>query len=292
MTRRELLLGAAGAFAAPAANFKKGICGVVFAPGRPLSGCMAEARDAGFEAIELVLGRHIAGDAAPGEWSRVRELAEKSRLIISCLWPPAELAANPLNDPDEARRARGAAILRSTVEAAQGIGCDTVLLVPGRVQWDSRRIGYEDTWNRCSAGIRKAVQTAVRCGVVIAVENVLNRFLLSPLEMRQFIDQFQSPAVGALLDAGNAMRYGYPQDWILTLKNYIRRVHVKGYKFLNREGGQVVGLHEGDVNWKEVLTLLSQVGYRGAISAEFPYDSSEPGQLLRISRDMDRLLKL
>jgi sugar phosphate isomerase/epimerase len=87
------------------------------------------------------------------------------------------------------------------------------------------------------------------------------------------------------------MRYGYPQDWILTLKHRIRRVHVKGYKFLNREGGQVVGLHEGDVNWKEVLSLLSQVGYRSVISAEFSHDKSDPSQLLRISKDLDRLLE-
>ena len=69
-----------------------------------------------------------------------------------------------------------------------------------------------------------------RAKVLLNPENLWNKFLLSPLEMRSFVDLFHSPWVGAHFDTGNVMQYGYPEDWILTLGPRIKRVHIKDFK--------------------------------------------------------------
>ena len=109
------------------------------------------------------------------------------------------------------------------------------------------QVGYEDTWQRVTASFRAAVPHAAACKVIITPENVWNKFLVSPLEMRAFVDQFQSPWLQTHFDIGNVMQFGYPQDWILTLGPRIRRVHAKDYKLSARaEQGRFVDLLEGD----------------------------------------------
>lgn len=51
----------------------------------------------------------------------------------------------------------------------------------------------------------RLVPEAAATGVAIGVENVWNKFLLSPLEFSRFIDEIGSPAVGAYFDAGNVL---------------------------------------------------------------------------------------
>jgi hexulose-6-phosphate isomerase len=129
--------------------------------------------------------------------------------------------------------------------------------------------------------------------VVITPENVWNKFLVSPLEMRAFIDQFRSPSVQSQFDTGNIMQWGYPQDWILTLGSRIKRVHVKDYKLSARsEQGRFVDLLEGDVDWKEVMGALVKVGYRGFISPEYGGDAKDPDRINKISKALDKILSM
>jgi hexulose-6-phosphate isomerase len=129
--------------------------------------------------------------------------------------------------------------------------------------------------------------------VILVLENVWNKFLVSPLEMRAFVDQFKSPWVGTQFDTGNVMQFGYPQDWILTLGPRIRRVHVKDYKLSARaEQGRFVDLMEGDVDWKEVMAALVKIGYRGFVSPEIGHDPNDADQLKKVSRTLDKILAL
>ena len=128
---------------------------------------------------------------------------------------------------------------------------------------------------------------------MLTPENVWSKFLVSPLDMRSFIDQFHSPWVRAHFDAGNVMQYGYPQDWILTLGARIKRVHLKDYK-LSAGGvqGHFVPLLEGDVQWKEVMAELVKAGYRGYCSAELGPDPNDPQLLQKTSRAVDQILAM
>jgi hexulose-6-phosphate isomerase len=137
------------------------------------------------------------------------------------------------------------------------------------------------------------VTDAERVKVSLNPENVSNKFLLSPLEMRSFVDQFHSDSVGAHFDTGNCMPYGYPEDWILTLGKRIRRIHFKDYKLASRsEPGRAADLLEGDVNWKAVMAALVKTGYNGPISPEIGRNPGKPDQLREVSAALDKILAM
>jgi hexulose-6-phosphate isomerase len=153
--------------------------------------------------------------------------------------------------------------------------------------------GYEDTWKRVTVEMKKAIPHAARRKVILTPENVWNKFLVSPLEMRAFVDQFSSPWLQTQFDIGNVMQFGYPQDWILTLGPRIKRVHAKDYKLSTRsEQGHFVDLLEGDVDWKAVMAALIQIDYRGFVSPEYGGDPKDPDRIHKISRALDRILAM
>jgi hexulose-6-phosphate isomerase len=89
------------------------------------------------------------------------------------------------------------------------------------------------------------------------------------------------------------MQFGYPQDWILTLKSRIKRIHVKDYKLSARaEQGRFVPLFEGDVDFKGVMQALVAVDYRGFLSPEYGYDSNDANYLKTLSEKLDRILAM
>jgi L-ribulose-5-phosphate 3-epimerase len=291
MTRRQFALSAA-AFQPSSPRFEKGICSVIFPPAMPVEDYFAAARNAGFSGIELPLGAAIPMDAPPVRLARLADAAAKAQCSVVSLWLSGPLSAAPLNSPDSALRARGAATVRRSIDICAALHCEALLLVPARLGAGGRLdVGYEDTWNRVTESLRPVIPYAAERRVCITPENVWNKFLVSPLEMRSFVDQFRSPYLQTHFDVGNIMQYGFPQDWILTLGPRIRRVHLKDYKLSARaEQGRFVPLLEGDVDWKAVLSALAQVNYRGFLSPEYSYDSADPNQIRTISAALDKLL--
>ena len=139
----------------------------------------------------------------------------------------------------------------------------------------------------------KGVPDAERAKVLLTLENVSNRFLVSPLEMRSFVDQFRSPWLQTHFDTGNVMYFGYPQDWILTLGSRIKRVHVKDRKVTPQaEAARPSRLLEGDIDWKAVMSALVKVGYSGFMSPEIGHEPDVPDQLASVSAALDKILAL
>jgi hexulose-6-phosphate isomerase len=160
----------------------------------PRAECIRRAKDAGFDAIEFVPQGEIALDADPDGIRRVGDAARKAKITIASLWGSRALAENPLNSGDPAVRARGVAAIEKAIEVAGWLGCGALLLVPGRLGPGPRfEYGYKLTWQRFTTELRKAISAATRARVLLTPENVWNKFLVSPLEMRAFIDQFHSP---------------------------------------------------------------------------------------------------
>ncbi|MCQ6563531.1 sugar phosphate isomerase/epimerase family protein [Paenibacillus mendelii] len=194
----------------------------------------------------------------------------------------------PLSSQDEAIRQEGIAVVRKQVELAEAMGIDTVLVVPGVVNEDTT---YQQCYDTSSRSIRELVPYAASKGVCLAIENVWNKFLYSPIEMAAFIDQFQSPFVQSYFDVGNVLAVGYPDQWIQVLGHRIRRVHVKDY---NPQVGTLDGfvpLLSGKVNWKKVREALKDIGYTDTVTAELtPYDHN-PLQLIHdTSQHLERIL--
>ena len=205
--------------------------------------------------------------------------------------------AKPLTDPDPKVRAEGLAGLETALNDAKVYGASSVLLVPGVV---NERISYDEAYARSQAEIRKAVPLAEKLGVKIAIENVWNRFLLSPLEAVRYVDEFKSSAVGWHFDVGNIIAFGWPEQWIRALGPRIQKLHIKEYSRmkLNKSGmraGFEVDYLEGDNDWPAVMKALDEINYRGWAIAEPAYHPPgvEPAERLKqISGKMDKILAM
>lgn len=169
---------------------------------------------------------------------------------------------HPLSSPDPDEVKAGLAGMRQALRSAKAMGADVVLLVPAVV---TETVSYSDAYQRSQANIRKLLPLAEEMGVTIAVENVWNKFLLSPLEFARYVDAFDSPWLRAYFDVGNVIIYGYAQDWIRTLGERIVRIHLKDFR---RNGYKWTNLLEGDVNWAEVRKAFDEIGYQGYLTTE------------------------
>lgn len=271
------------------ARFRKGITLGSFQKGKPLPDCFAEAKAAGFEGVEIALGDQVRLDTSDDDLKRIRDAAGKSGIAIVNVWVSGAIAKTPLNDDDPKVRAQGVAGLRRGIQMAKILGTDSLLVVPGEVGWAPKMVhGYEQTWDRVSAELPKVIPDAEKAGVYMNFEEVWNRFLVSPLDMRRFVDQFKSKYVAVHFDVGNVFQYGFPQDWINTLGSRIKRVHLKDYKMQGFKMGEFVPLLEGNVDWKAVMQSLVKTGYRGFLTPE--YGTSVP--LANISSAWDKIVAM
>lgn len=167
-----------------------------------------------------------------------------------------------LSSPDEAVRARGLQGLLTAIEDCKTYGGTTALLVPGVVNKDAT---FDQCWERSTAEVKKALPAAERAGVKIAIETVWNNFITTPDQLVKYVDQFDSPWVGAYFDISNMIKYGVPPaDWIRKLGKRMVKFDFKGYS--NEK--KWVNIAEGDENWPEVLKALDEVGYSGWATAE------------------------
>ncbi len=197
--------------------------------------------------------------------------------------------SKPLSHPDAAVRDEGRAGLETALRDAKAYGASTVLLVPAVV---SKGVSYADAYHRSQTEIRRVLPLAAELEIRIALENVWNNFLLSPLEAARYIDEFYSPWVGAYFDVGNVVRYGWPEHWIEVLGHRIFKLDIKEYsrKKQQEEGiwkGFSVELLEGDCDWPAVMKALRGIGYQGWGTAEIPGGNRE--RLAIIAERMDRI---
>ncbi len=236
------------------------------------------ARDVGFEELECGTVED------PKEAEEIKKAAQAAGLRIHSVMNQAHWKY-PLSSGDPDVVAQSLKGMETSLENARYWGAEVVLLVPAVVNAETR---YRDAWDRSAAQIRKLLPLAEKNRVVIAVENVWNKFLLSPLEFAQYVDQFRSPWVRAYFDVGNVLLFGFPQDWIRTLGGRIVRLHFKDFRFRKRVA-EFVGLGEGDVEWAEVYKALVEIVYKGTATVELPAGDAE--YLKEVSRRVDRILE-
>ena len=190
----------------------------------------------------------------------------------------------PLSDPRPDVVEKGLAGVETALRSAKAAGADVVLLVPAVV---SEMVGYGQAYENSQKNIRKLLPLAAELRVVIAVENVWNKFLLSPLELARYVDEFDSPWLKAYFDIGNVILFGYSQDWIRTLGPRIVRVHLKDFK---RKGYQWTNLLEGDVNWPQVRKALAEINYTSYLTTELR--GGDEAYLADLATRIDKIVAL
>jgi hexulose-6-phosphate isomerase len=263
---------------------------------------LAVAKEAGFTGFEIDLSVDgpVNLNSSASDLKAVRATADKAGMHLSGLATGLYWGANTCS-ADSAVRDKAAAILQKQIECAAALGIDAILVVPGAVGVDfipgGETVPYDAAYERARGFIQAALPVAEKAGVTLCIENVWNKFLLSPLEMRDFIDSFGSERVGSYFDVGNTLAFGYPEQWISILGSRIKRVHFKDYR---RAVGTVDGfcdLLSGDVNWSAVTAALKAAKYQGWVAAEMippvPFYKHCPEVLIHnTSRAMDAIFAL
>lgn len=235
------------------------------------------ARDAGFEVVQAP----TTPDEKEAE--QLKKSADAANVRIDSVMN-MDHWQYPLSSGDRTVVLKSLAGMRTSLHNAKLWGSDTVLLVPAVV---NPQTSYRDAWIRSQTEIRKLIPLAEELKVVIAIEEVWNKFLLSPLEMATYIKEFQSPWIRAWFDVGNVVLYGYPQDWIRVLGRSIVKVHLKDFK--RKDGAFAwVNLGDGDVDWPAVRQAFAELGYSGSVIAEL--ETGGESYLRDVSQRIDKLL--
>jgi len=260
-TRRQILAAApfvAAAAAAPARLPIRKAVEFSMLPGKiPVLDRFQMARDAGFEAIECP----TMPDAAAAE--EALAASRKTQLPIHSVMN-SEHWRSPLSSADPAVVEKSMEGMRTSLRNAKLWGADTVLLVPAVVNPET---SYAEAWERSQRQIRQLIPLAEEAKVIIGIEEVWNKFLLSPLEFARYVDEFNSPWIRAYFDIGNVAIQAYPQDWISTLGKRIVKVHVKDFSFKKRLA-EFTPLLEGEIDWRAVHAALADIGYQGTATVE------------------------
>jgi len=289
LNRREFLLassapgallgaGVSPRVAAAAGKVKKGACiGVL--PGTTVAEKFEAAARAGFEGVEPNTIN------VPEEVRQYRDASEKSGVKVHSIMNSDHWRYS-LTDSDPEVVKKCVAGIQTSLRNAHDLGAGTVLLVPGIVTPD---VSYAEVYRRSQEQIRKLIPLAAELRVIIAVENVSNRFLLSPLEFARYIDELQSPWVKAYFDIGNVVSSAYPQDWIRSLGGRIVRVHIKRFEpGVDHPKFDAKDRRTQGVDWPAVQKAISDIGYEGWVTAEVR--GGDESYIKEVSARLDKIL--
>ena len=255
---------------------------------------MREAKNLGFDAIELCIASEgvLTHNTTQAQCEGIRADARRIGIEISSLASGESWTCSPSAD-DPGVRNRIVDFTKKALQIAQWLGTDAYLFVPGAVDVfflpDAEIIPYDVCYKRATEAVKMILPTAQQTGVRIGIENVWNKFLLSPLEMRDFIDSFDSEMVCSYFDAGNVLLNGFPEHWIRILGKRIKRVHVKDFKTSVGTVEGFVDMLEGDLDCEAIKRALADVGYDGYITGELlPF---EPGRPQKTAEAMKKAFK-
>ena len=274
---------------------KKGICWSCI-PGErlDLNGRLQVARNAGYDGVELAFEAPKSGPLSLETTERaaaaIRESASQYGLELPSTMSGVAVGQAPVLHPDPSVRQRAVENLGRALLRTQWLGGSVVLVHPGQLKSETR---YDEAWLWTRDALRACIPAAERTGVSVAIENVWNKFLLSPLEMQRMVDEVNHPLVGAYFDVGNCILVGYPEHWIAVLGSRIKRVHVKDFR---REGSagtieNFCQLLDGDADYPKVMAGLRRIGYDDYLTSEvgardLPRDQTIKDTAERIDRIM------
>jgi hexulose-6-phosphate isomerase len=233
----------------------------------------AKAKAHGYEAVEVAIGHegHLNVDASEADCQAILAQAEAAGVKVASV-ASGTYWARSVGDEDMEARAGAIEDLKKMLQITSWLGCRTLLTIPGAVDVfflpDRPRQNYAEVKQRAYSGMRECLPTAEACDVRMGIENVWNKFLLSPTEMCDFIDSFDSAHLGSYFDVGNIMPYGHPEDWLRTLGHRVVGIHFKDFRMSVGNINGFVDILEGDVNWPEVMAAIEEIQYSGPIAAE------------------------
>ncbi len=292
-------------------KMKKGINIWSFPNDMNITDCMELAKKAGFGGIELALALKgsLSIESSDKEIISYRKSAEEIGIKISGLATGLYWQYSFTSNFENICK-KAIAVAKREIDAAALLGVDCVLLCPGTVGVDfkpnevvpdaneieffagSEIIDYDIAYKRAQKALIELAPYAKEKNIILGIENIWNKFLLSPLEMRSFIDEIGSPYVQVYFDVGNVLLYGYPQHWIKILGSRIKKVHFKDFRRGTAQLSGFVDLLTGDVDWEKVIDAFNEISYDGWANAEMcpAYKFYSDQNIYNASLAMDRIL--
>jgi L-ribulose-5-phosphate 3-epimerase len=241
-------------------------------PFTPLT-AMKRAHDLGYDCFEHTIEAQglLSPSTTRGEAEQVRKTADEIGIRLLTVASGLGWASSPTHPKPEVRDKAVSDTIKM-LEIASWLGAESILYLPGMVSApfipDYEPQLYTEVDRRAKEALRKILPTAEKLRIKVAVENVWNRYLLSPVEMRDFIDSFNSPAVAAYFDVGNVLLYGHPEHWIEILGARIAAVHMKDFRVGVGNLSGFVDMLAGDVDFPKVMKAFKSIGYSKALTAE------------------------
>ncbi|MEA3400784.1 MAG: sugar phosphate isomerase/epimerase family protein [Armatimonadota bacterium] len=243
---------------------KVGLSGIITPNEWSYEETLRNAKDAGYEAFELTFREQRDTALASMTDQKIADMvtmAEDMEIELASAVGSGEPRPDIMTN-DETRRRESVDEIKRILEVVNKFGIDTWLLVPGRV---SEECHYDDAYYNAREALLDLAPFAEDIDVVIAIEYVWNRFLLSPMEFARFLGEVGSSHVGLYFDTGNMVIQSYPAQWVKIVGNGVKKVHVKDFQ---RDGYQWKPLLEGDVNFPAVMEELRNIGYDDALISE------------------------
>jgi len=262
--------------------------------------CLEKAKEFGYYGIEINFDgdKGFTLDISPSELKEVKKEAKKKNIKIVSVYSRQQWKT-PISSRDKEKREKGIKALKKLIDIAEFLEAPTILTIPGAVDnsilsEEVEILPYDEVYERVKEILSELSILAEKKGVILAVENVPNKFLLSPLEFKKFIEEINSKAVGVHFDVANCLYYyGVPEDWIRILGNYIKAVHIKDFKLSVGNISGFCNIFEGDINWKNVCAAFAEIEYGGAIISEVlpPVKFYNTASLKSISFSMEKIIK-
>ena len=247
---------------------------------------IADAAKWGMDGLEITVGDCVPADISQAECAKIKATAQQAGIGLRTLATGFYWGCS-LGSLDEAERQAAIDFTKKYIQIAVWLGARTILVVPGAVDvaWDPSRpvVPYQKVWDLSVKSLKEVLVVAEKAGVELALENVWNKFLLSPVEMKMYVDQFNSQNIGVYLDTGNCLLSGYAEHWIEILGKRIKAVHLKNFK---REGGggTLAGFGDdlltGDLDFTAVKAALEKIIPEVAVTAEMIPFSRLPDLIL------------
>ena len=269
-------------------SFENGLANI-----ESIESALAQTNKFGFDALELGISTEgvLTTNTSKAECLKIRKQINDSGVFVDSMTNGLSWGVSPTSN-DEATRNKSIDLHKDAIQVASNLGCKAFLFVPGVVKSpiSSDIVRYDRALERLRDALNQLLPIAEDLGVDLCLENVWNGFFYSPIELRDFIDSFDSNKLGVYLDIGNLIGYQqHPPHWIELLNSRIKRVQIKDFQenFDWTGSFSFCDLGAGDVPWKETIAALKAINYQNTIIAEMlPWDETI---LSRTSAAMDQL---
>ena len=258
-----------------------------------IDSALIQTQSNGFEALELSVSNEgvINTNLSESDCSAIRQKIDDSGVFVDSIATGMSWGISPTSDDAEVRK-NSIKLHQDAIRVASHLDCKALLFVPGVVKSpiSPEIVRYDRALDRLREAINQMLPIAEELDVDLCMENVWNGFFYSPIELRDFVDSFESDKLGVYLDIGNLIGYQqYPPHWIELLNSRIKRVQIKDFQenFDWTGSFSFCDLGAGDVPWKETVSALKSIQYKSTIIAEMlPWDETI---LSRTSVAMDQI---